>query len=131
MLYLTAGLAWAHLETTSACSTVPTANVSNCAANNYFGGTLGPAAITHSAIQLGWTAGAGIETLLGPNWVARAHYRFSDFGFPAFGPFTAFSFTDTRVCNGCAAANTPLTVSYELPVMQHNFGVGFAYRFGQ
>ena len=65
MLYLTAGLAWAHIEVTSICSIVPTANVSNCAPGNYFGGTLGPDAITRSAIRIGWTAGAGVEMLLG------------------------------------------------------------------
>ena len=42
LLYLTAGLAWAHLEVTSTCSIVPTPNVSNCAPGNYFSGTLGP-----------------------------------------------------------------------------------------
>ena len=45
MIYLTAGLAWAHLKVTSTCSTVPTASVWNCAPGNYFGGTLGPAVI--------------------------------------------------------------------------------------
>ena len=132
MLYLTAGLAWAELQATSSCSTVPTPNVSNCATGNYFSGTLGPAAITHSAIKLGWTAGAGIEMLFGPSWVARVQYRFSDFGYPSSGPFAPFSFTDTRTCSGCpSAASSPLNVSYELPMMQHNFGVGLAYKFGQ
>jgi hypothetical protein len=42
MLYLTGGLAWAHLEAMSSCSEVPTPNVSNCAGGNYFSGTLGP-----------------------------------------------------------------------------------------
>ena len=64
MLYVTAGLAWAHLQVSSACSTVPTANVSNCAPGNYAGGTLGPDVITHSGTKLGWTAGAGAEMLL-------------------------------------------------------------------
>ncbi len=130
MLYLTAGLAWAHIEVTSVCSFVATANVSNCAPGNYFGGTLGPDAITRSAIQMGWTAGAGLEILLGTNWIGRAQYRFANFGYPSSGPFKPFSFTDTRTCNGCSAANTPVTVSYELPVMQHNFEVGIAYKFG-
>jgi outer membrane immunogenic protein len=127
LLYLTGGLAWAQLEVTSTCSTVATANVSNCAAGNYFGGTLGPGAISHSAIKLGWTAGAGAEVLFWSNWVARVQYRFSDFGYVSG---SGVSFTDTRTCSGCAAANTPLTVSYELPMMQHNFEVGIAYKFG-
>jgi outer membrane immunogenic protein len=130
LLYLTAGLAWAHIEVTSVCSIVPTAGVSNCAPGNYFGGTLSPDVITHSAVQLGWTAGAGVDLLLGSNWVARAQYRFANFGYPSSGPFKPFRATDTRTCNGCSAANTPVTVSYELPVMQHNFEVGIAYKFG-
>jgi outer membrane immunogenic protein len=132
MLYLTAGLAWAHLEVTSTCSTVPTPNVSNCAPGNYLSGTLGPAVIEHSATKLGWTVGAGIDMSLGGQWVARAQYRFSDFGYPSFGGFSPFSFTDTRSCSGCpSAASSPLTVSYDLPLMQHIFHFGVAYKFGQ
>jgi outer membrane immunogenic protein len=129
MLYLTAGVAWAHLVATSTCSTVVTANVSNCAPGNYFGGTLGPAVISHSATQIGWTGGFGIEMLLGSSWIARVQYRFADFGYPAVGPFKPFSFSDTRTCTGCPANATPLNVSYELPVMQHNFEFGLAYKF--
>ena len=136
LLYLTGGLAWAHLEVTSLCASlfqdfrrVGDPNVSNCAPGNYFSGTLGPALTTHSAIKLGWTVGAGGEMLLGSSWVARVQYRFSDFGYPSFSGFTPFSFTDTRSCIGCASASNPLVVSYELPLMQHNFEVGIAYKF--
>ena len=130
MLYLTGGLAWAHIKVTSTCSTVPTPNVSNCAPGNYFSGTLGPPAITHEGSRLGWTVGSGVEMLLGSQWVGRVQYRFSDFGYPSFGGFTPFSFTATRTCVGCPSASTPLVVSYELPLMQHNFEVGVAYKFG-
>ena len=74
---------------------------------NYAGGTLGPDVITHSGTKLGWTAGAGAEMLLWSNWVARVQYRFADFGYPSFGPFTPFSFSDTRICTGCAAREQP------------------------
>ena len=129
MIYLTAGLAWAHLEVTSTCSTTPTANVNNCAPGNYFGGTLGPASVTHAATKLGWTAGAGVDMLLTSNWMARVQYRFADFGYPAFGPFKPFTFSETRTCTGCPAGASPLSVSYELPWMQHHFEVGVAYKF--
>ena len=33
-----------------------------------------------SATRLGWTAGAGIECMIAPNWSARVEYRYSDFG---------------------------------------------------
>ena len=129
MLYLTGGLAWAHLQVMSTCSTGPL-NIPNCAPGNYFAGTLGPALITHSATKLGWTAGTGIDVALGPQWVVRGQYRFSDFGYPN-GGFGAFNFTDVRVCTGCLAANNPLTVSSQLLLMQHNFEIGLAYKFGQ
>ena len=120
MLYLTVGVALAHLQAESTCSTEFTPNVSNCALGNYFSGTLGPAVITHSSTQLGWTAGSGIDFLLWSHWVLRAQYRFSDFGYPSGSGFRAFSFTDTRLCNGCSSAtSSPLTVAYELPMMQH------------
>jgi outer membrane immunogenic protein len=127
LLYLTTGLAWANLQAASICSDVPTPNVSNCARNNYFSGTLGPTVITHSDTKFGWTAGMGTEILLGSNWVARGQYRFSDFGYLSG---SSFRFTDTRACTGCASAtSSPLTVSYELRMMQHLFELGIAYKF--
>jgi outer membrane immunogenic protein len=130
LLYMTAGLAWARLDVVSTCSTVlNNPNVSNCAPGNYFGGTLGPSAVKHSGVQMGWTVGAGVETMLTSNWMVRGQYRFSDFGYPSFGPFKPFSFSETRTCTGCPASMNPLTVSYELPWMQHHFEVGVSYKF--
>jgi opacity protein-like surface antigen len=128
LLYLTAGLAWANVEATSICSPFRTPNVLNCAPGNYFSGTLGPSAITHSATNLGWTAGIGMDMLLGSHWVARVQYRFADFGYPS-GSAGRFSFTDVRTCSGCpSAANSPLTVAYEFLVMQHIFEVRLQVR---
>jgi outer membrane immunogenic protein len=129
LLYLNAGLAWAHIEVTSVCSNAPTANVSNCAPGNYFSGTLGPANIDQSSISLGWTAGIGLEVLLTSNWVARGQYRFTGFDYPSGS--NAFMFSTTRTCTGCAsAANSPLNVAYQVPMMQHLFELGIAYKFG-
>ena len=108
LLYLTGGLAWAHLEVSSVCASIfqenrrpGDPNVSNCAPGNYFSGTLGPAVITHSAVQiLAGPPGLALEMLLGSQWVARVQYRFSDSGYPSFGGFTPFSFTNTRTCIG-------------------------------
>jgi outer membrane immunogenic protein len=130
MLYLTGGVAWAHLQATSTCSSLPTPNVSNCAPGNYFSGTLGPAVITHSATKLGWTLGTGTEMLLWSGWVARGQYRYSDFGYLSIGDGSAFNFADARICNGCpSAASSPLSVSYQLRLMQHIFELGLAYKF--
>jgi len=137
MLYLTAGVAFAHIEATSTCSQqFPSGSATgvflNCAPGNYFSGTLGPAEISHAATQIGWTAGVGAESaLFGPHWVARAQYRFSDFGYFSRN-LNALSATDTRVCAGCpSATSSPLIVSYQMPVMQHLFEFGIAYKFGE
>jgi len=129
LFYLTGGLALAHLQATSTCSITPTLNVSNCAPGNYFGGTLGPAVITHSGTKLGWTAGLGADMWLWSNWMVRMHYRYADFGYLSIGDDGAFSFTETRTCSGCPAAANPLTVSYQLRMMQHFFELGIAYKF--
>ena len=74
LAYATGGAAWLHEEVTSTC-------VSNigCVVNGF-----SPAAITNSATRLGWTLGGGIEMVLWGQWLARAEYRYADFGAPAF-----------------------------------------------
>ena len=129
LLYVSGGLAWAHIQVTSTCSITPTANVSNCAPGNYFGGTLGPAVIEQSGTALGWTGAIGLETQLWSNWVARGQYRFSGFDYPSGS--SAFTFATTRTCTGCpSAASSPLNVSFQVPMMQHSFEFGIAYKFG-
>jgi outer membrane immunogenic protein len=125
LLYVSGGAAWAHNQVTSTCSITPTANVLNCAPANYFSGTLGPASIQQSATALGWTGGIGLETRLWSNWIARGQYRLSGFG------SSALTFSTTRSCTGCpSAASSPLNVSFQVPMMQHSFEFGIAYKFG-
>jgi outer membrane immunogenic protein len=128
LLYFTGGLAWADMSAVSRCWTHPTPGVANCAFGGFFGGTLSPYLIQHSAVQLGWTLGFGIETLFWQHWILRAQYRFADFGYPSAGPFSTFTATDVRTCSGCSAANTPLTITYQLPLVQHSFEFGLAYK---
>jgi outer membrane immunogenic protein len=64
LYYLTGGVAFADIR------------------NNY--AVLGGDIITVSKTRVGWTAGAGIQYAITPNWSIRAEYR-----------YTAFSFTDT------------------------------------
>ncbi len=33
-----------------------------------------------STTHVGWTLGAGVDYRITPNWIARAEYRYSDFG---------------------------------------------------
>jgi outer membrane immunogenic protein len=128
LLYGTGGLAWAEMSSVSFCRTHQTPGVSNCGFDNYFGGTLGPDVIEHSAVKLGWTVGFGIEVMPWQHWLLRAEYRFADFGYPGMGPFSTFTATDVRTCTGCGT-NGPLVVTYQLPMMQHNFEFGLAYKF--
>jgi outer membrane immunogenic protein len=129
LFYVGGGLAWAHIQVSSTCSNTPTANVSNCAPGNYFSGTLGPVTIDQSATALGWTGAIGLEYRLWSNWVARGQYRFSGFDYPS--GTSAFTFATTRTCTGCpSAASSPLNVSFQLPMMQHLFEIGIAYKFG-
>jgi outer membrane immunogenic protein len=122
LLFATGGAAWLHLETTSDCSTV-SAPIATCASGNFFNGTLGPIVIGDSTTRTGWTVGAGIEALLGRNWLVRGEYRYADFG-------TA-SFTDVRTCTGCSQPSeaNPLVVSSALRVVTHTATVGLAYKF--
>ena len=86
--------------------------------------------ITQSSTKLGWTLGTGTEMLLGSGWVARGQYRYSDFGYLSIGDGSAFNFVDSRTCTGClSAASSPLSVSYQLRLMQHIFELGLAYKF--
>jgi len=115
LLYATGGPAWLSLEQTSSCGSP------SCPA-----GGLAPAAIVDSATRLGWTIGGGIEAVLWSNWVARAEYRYADFGH--------VSFTDTRTCPpggpGCGPLGDTRVVSTDLHPTTHTATFGLAYKFG-
>jgi outer membrane immunogenic protein len=113
LLYATGGPSWIHVETTSNCSTLQSADGA-CAPG--FPG-LAPASITHAQTRLGYTVGGGMEAMLWPNWIARAEYRFADYG--------RFSNTDVRTAVGGVQ-----TVSYETTLRTHMATFGLAYKFG-
>ena len=112
LLYGTAGPSWIHVETTSNCSALLSAD-GRCVPG--FG--LAPASISNSRIQLGYTVGGGIEAMLWPNWLVRAEYRFADYGH--------FSSTDIRT-----AATGVQTVNYDTSLKTHTATFGLAYKFG-
>jgi outer membrane immunogenic protein len=107
LLYGTGGAAWLHVESTSTCSQ---------SANNLCspGVSSGPLVITNESTKLGWTAGGGFDAMLSPNWIARAEYRYADFG--------TIANTDNR--------GGPLSssVSYDLYVKTHTALLGLAYK---
>jgi outer membrane immunogenic protein len=124
LVFATGGASWIHLEATSNCSTVPAPGVaSNCSANNFFNGTLGPVSISQSDTRIGWTIGGGAEWMLASNWLVRAEYRYSDYG-------TA-NFTDLRFCTGCTFPGqaNPLSISYSQRITTQTATVGLAYKF--
>jgi outer membrane immunogenic protein len=114
LLYGTAGPSWIHLDTTSNCSTLLAAEGA-CAA----GGSPGfaPASITRGQTKLGYTVGGGLETMLWPNWIVRAEYRYSDYG--------RTSNTDVRT-----SAFGVQTLNYDTTVRTHTATFGLAYKFG-
>jgi outer membrane immunogenic protein len=59
--------------------------------------------------RFGWTAGAGVEYAIDPNWSIRAEYRFTDFG------------QDTLY--------TGTEVIHEDDLSDHRFEAGFSYKF--
>jgi outer membrane immunogenic protein len=129
LLYGTAGVSWLHLETTSNCATVP-ATGGNLTIPVYCGGAglLNPSTTSHVFNRLGWTLGGGGEVALWSHWVARAEYRYSDYG--------SVRATDFQSCTAaglgalpCIAGGT-LTAAYDVNIKTHTATFGLAYKFG-
>jgi outer membrane immunogenic protein len=116
LVYGTGGAAWQHIEATSTCSTIIT-NISVCDP-----GLLAPSVITDSATKLGWTVGAGIETMLSQNWIVRGEYRYADFG--------TITNTDTRICAGCLPSSVAVAITDTLRLRTQTATFGIAYKFG-
>ena len=65
MIYGTGGVAWQNLQGTTNCSAA----------------TCGTAmSQQNTTTRTGWTVGGGIEAMVWGNWLARAEYRYADFG---------------------------------------------------
>jgi outer membrane immunogenic protein len=63
-----------------------------------------PGLVSESKAQIGWTAGAGVEVGLAPNWSAKIEYLFLDFG--------TRNFALTGIGNGYQANLLRLGVNY-------------------
>jgi outer membrane immunogenic protein len=70
LLYATGGAAWLNIDAGASCLGSGV-NASWCVAVRNE---------TASKTLFGWTAGAGVEWMFAPNWIARGEYRFSDYG---------------------------------------------------
>jgi len=117
LVYGTGGPAWQHIDATSTCGTaLPNFSVCNP-------GSFAPSVITDSATKLGWTVGAGIETMLSQNWIVRGEYRYADFG--------TITNSDTRACppaSNCVPSSLAITDTLRLRTQTATFGI--AYKFG-
>jgi outer membrane immunogenic protein len=83
--------------------------------HQYAGGIAGPAfgafgVFDRSSVQVGWTAGAGVEYALSNNWSVRGEYRYTDFGHQTDLIFGSF-------------------VSPYHHVEEHAVRIGFSYKF--
>lgn len=108
MLYATGGVAWQNFELTSTCVS---------ATCTFF--ALSPAIISQSTTKTGWTLGGGLETVLWGNWLARAEYRYADYG--------KAGFTVSRASG--RADRDPSGNTYDVAMRTHLATFGVTYRF--
>jgi len=73
MLYATGGLALQDVEVDFFCAGVAAANTASC-------GTQARVSEKEERLLPGWIGGGGAEVKLSGNWLARAEYRYADFG---------------------------------------------------
>lgn len=102
LIYGTGGVAWQKISTTS-----------DCGAPAGFCGPGGNVAGLSSTVKVGWTLGGGTELALSRHWLARAEYRYSDFG---------------HVSNDLPPA-PGVGLHSEIRVKTHTALVGIAYKF--
>jgi outer membrane immunogenic protein len=108
LLFASGGAAWQHYDVTSTCGSVDCRHEFD----------LSPAVITNSTTRTGWTAGGGVETALGGNWLARAEYRYADFGSTSYKISRFSSF---------APQNT--IENFDVTMRTHTASFGLAYKF--
>lgn len=107
LLYGTGGIAWQQFEVGARCE----ATGPWCIANR---------SETDSSARIGWTVGAGMETMLSGAWLARVEYRYSD-----FGTIDHTFFTDP---SNVGAINGD-SVTMRAPLTTQSVSLGIAYRF--
>jgi outer membrane immunogenic protein len=104
LLYATAGLAYGKTSLNFNTTDV----TSGCLVNAFI-----CADQTSSGVKLGWTAGAGIETMLTPNWSIKAEYLYVDLGKRSFD----------------ATSNTPIVFTASSAYHEQIVDFGLNYHF--
>jgi outer membrane immunogenic protein len=102
MAYATGGVSWLRIETQATCGVAGTSWCFPSSHNE-----------TYTTTKAGWTIGGGLEWMLAPNWLARAEYRYADYGTVSQ---RFFPNSDTFSAN--------------IKVTTHTALVGLAYKFG-
>lgn len=104
LAYATGGVSWLRIETQATCVVTGT-------------GWCGrPHDETYTTTKAGWTIGGGLEWMLTPNWLARAEYRYADYGTVSQTYFVVSATPDRFNANIKVTTQTAL--------------VGLAYKFG-
>lgn len=98
LLYVTGGVQWQHVEAKVVCG------ASTCTTNAF--------TQTNDTTLSGWTIGGGVEVMMSRQWLARAEYRYADFGTwnTSFGP-------------------AAVAVVKDFDVKTHTAFAGIAYKF--
>jgi outer membrane immunogenic protein len=109
LAYVTGGVAWQHFKAVSTCTSI------FCVTREF-----SPAVVTKSITRTGWTVGAGIETALWGHWLARAEYRYANFG---SAPFIIARSQADPVFN-------PTVDTTTVSMQSHTATFGMAYKFG-
>jgi outer membrane immunogenic protein len=121
LLYATGGVAWLHVEQVSACGTL-VVGLDDCAPSGF-----SPATITDATTRTGWTVGGGLETIWWDHWIARAEYRYADFGTWSPGDVRTCPAGGAGVCTGTPNATLSTTTAVQLRT--HTVTFGLAYKF--
>jgi outer membrane immunogenic protein len=79
--------------------------------------TLPCAAGSATTTRYGWSAGAGIETMVAPNWTVRAEYLYVDLGTQSLTVTTP-------------VFASPVTFTSSNPFRENILRIGFNYKFG-
>jgi outer membrane immunogenic protein len=77
LLYATGGLAYGEVKTTD---TIGGVNITGAQGTNVSTSTPVAAVFSNSSTRVGWTAGLGIEGVIGGNWTAKLEYLYIDLG---------------------------------------------------
>jgi outer membrane immunogenic protein len=105
LAYATGGVSWQHYEVAS-----------TCISDTCFGIGASPVSVANSTTKVGWILGGGFETSLSRHWLARAEYRYADFG--------SASFTMVRT-----AGTDPVIDNFDVRLRTHTLNFGLAYKF--